>query len=252
MKRNDLSEFLFKNIPRFDHYPENVSPVSEMCKTTAFFPGGRGLWMEDGENDFSLEILILGQDFSTVDYHKELLLNKGKKDIDFPTWRNLIKLFKVDAGIDLNYCFFSNVFMELRSGGKMTGKFSGFKDAEYVKRSVDNLLFQIATIKPKVIITLGMFAADMLSRTGAQELADFKNGEVLKIKDEGLKLNVNINGNVCTVVALEHPSMRFLNVKRRKFREFEGDEAEVEMLREATRINAANSLSFDELRINSK
>jgi|GEM_PF-1338785 len=235
MKRNDLPEFLFKNIPRFDIYPENVLPVSEMCKTTAFFPGGRGLWLEDGEPDIFPEILVLGQDFSTVDYHKELLSGQGKKDIDFPTWRNLIKLLKVDAKIDLNRCFFSNVFMDLRSGGKMTGKFPGFKDAEYVKRSVENLLFQIVTIKPKVIITLGMFAADMLSMTGAQELADFKNGEVLKIKDEGLKLDVNINGNVCTVVALEHPSMRFLNVKRRKFQKFEGDEAEVEMLKEVTK-----------------
>lgn len=245
MKRNDLPELLFKNIPRFDLYPENVSPVSEMCKTTAFFPGGRGLWLEDGENDLSLEILVLGQDFSTVDYHKNLLLNKEKEreDIDFPTWRNLIKLLKVDAEIDLKHCFFSNVFMDLRSGGKMTGKFPGFKDAEYVKRSVDNLLFQIATIKPKVIITLGMFAADMLSRTGAQELADFKNGEVLKIKDEGLKLNVNINGNACTVVALEHPSMRFLNVKRRKFQKLEGDKAEVEMLKEVTKIHPQNFFS---------
>lgn len=249
MKRNDLPDFLFKNIPRFDHYPENVSPVSEMCKTTAFFPGGRGLWLEDGKSDISPEILVLGQDFSTVDYHKELLSGKGKRDIDFPTWRNLIKLLRDDVRIDLKHCFFSNVFMDLRSSGKMTGRFPGFKDAEYVKRSVDFLLFQIAEIKPEVIITLGMFAADMLSRTGVQELSKFRNGEVLKISDEGLKLNVNISGNICTVVALEHPSMRFLNVKRRKFLAETGNNAEIKMLKTAIPLkyknSPANSLSFD-------
>lgn len=66
MKRQELPEALFEKINIVTPYPNNVKPIKEMLYMTAFFPGGRGLWAEEYSDDFR-RILILGQDFSTVD-----------------------------------------------------------------------------------------------------------------------------------------------------------------------------------------
>ncbi len=232
MKRAEISEILFKKISEFiKSDPENVKRVEKMVETTAFFPGGKGLWLEEDQENIFPDILVLGQDFSHVEYYNEVASGK-KKDFKETTFRNMIKLFK-EAEIDLNRCFFSNVFTGLRVSDSMTGDFPGIKCKTYVEESIKFLLFQIETIKPKVIITLGKNPADILSKLDSKELEIFKNGEVLKTKDEGLKLNVNINGHKCNVVALEHPSMRHLNIKRRKYKNLEGNDAEVAMIMDA-------------------
>lgn len=73
--------------------------------------------------DIFPSILVLGQDFSTLeDYLK--MSNENANDLDCPTWRNIIRLFD-QSGVDRNQCFFSNVFMGLRKTGSMTGVFPG-------------------------------------------------------------------------------------------------------------------------------
>ena len=230
LKREEISKVLFNKIPEFiKSEPKNVQKVKKMVDTTAFFPGGKGLWLEDDQKDILPDILILGQDFSHVEYYNQVA-SGDIKDIDGATWRNMIKLFK-EAEIDFNRCFFSNVFMGLRVSDSMTGNFPGKRSKTYVNESLQFLLFQIETIKPKVIITLGKNPADILSRLNVKGIEIFKNGEVLKTKDEGLKYDVDISGHKCAVLALEHPSMRNSNVKRRVFKEFTGNLAEVEMLK---------------------
>ena len=98
MKRNELPNILYKNIDVIKPYPLNVELVKEMINITAFFPGGRGLWLEDSTDEFP-SILVLGQDFSTVKQYENMLQGKAS-DLESPTWRNLIKLFK-EASIDL-------------------------------------------------------------------------------------------------------------------------------------------------------
>lgn len=91
MNRHQLPEMLFNQVHMVEPYPDNVKPVSEMMKTTAFFPGEYGLWLE--ENSFVYpDILVLGHDFSTVVECEKLLLSK-QSEINFPTWRELRKLF---------------------------------------------------------------------------------------------------------------------------------------------------------------
>ena len=85
-------------------YPLSVKPVKEMISITEFFPGGRGLWMEEESEDLP-SILVLGQDFSTVKQYEDMLVGKAS-DLESPTWRNLIKLFK-EAELDLKECYFS-------------------------------------------------------------------------------------------------------------------------------------------------
>lgn len=90
MNRNDLPKILYKNLDMVLPYPNMVKPVDKMMDITAFFPGGKGLWAEEYSDVFP-SILVLGQDFATVDDYKKMLKNEST-DLGCPTWRNLIKL----------------------------------------------------------------------------------------------------------------------------------------------------------------
>jgi uracil-DNA glycosylase len=120
---------------------------------------------------------------------------------------------------------------------KMTGVFPGSKDKGFVKRNREFLRFQISTLNPKMIITLGKPASINLSLLSEQLVNDWAKGKALSSPNIGLKRNVMIDelGYVC--VALEHPSMRNQNVKRRRYENecgvYIGNEAEIEMLKDA-------------------
>lgn len=240
MERHELPEVLYKNIDAVKPYPLNVEPVKEMINITAFFPGGKGLWMEEESEDLP-SILVLGQDFSTVKQYEDMLVGKAS-DLESPTWRNLIKLFN-EAELDLKECYFSNVFMGLRDTEKMTGEFPGFKDKSFVARNVEFLSFQIETIKPRVIIALGKYAAEMLTYLPQSDLSCWSKWKALREANNGLKFDVTFSNHNCTCIALEHPSMRNSNVKRRVYGKYKGHEAEVEMLKEVVRTKHT-SISF--------
>ena len=216
-------------------YPNMVKPVDAMINITAFFPGGKGLWLEEDSEVFP-RILILGHDFSNVKQYKKILRNEAT-DLEGATWRNLIKLFN-EAGIDLKDCFFSNVYMGLRDTESMTGEFPGSKDEDFVKRNIEFLSYQIDVIKPKVIITLGIPSSEFLVKLSS-DLECWKDGNALRVSNIGLQKNVRFKDNVCTCVALEHTSMRYSNVKRRRYvnnsGEHCGNDAEVEMLKDVNK-----------------
>lgn len=249
MKRQELPEALFSKTNIVAPYPNNVKPIEKMLNMTAFFPGGRGVWSENYSDEFP-SILVLGQDFSTVDEYNAML-NNNQNDLGCATWRNLIKLFE-EANIDLKKCFYSNVFMGLRDGvTKNTGEFPGFKDKEFVKRNLKFLKIQIETIKPKLIITLGRYAAEMLSSIADSGLESWSNWRALLDENIGFKDNVSFYGHRCRCVALTHTSLRHLNVGRRIYTNnqgrFNGNSAEVHMLKdtmiETEIINSNNGLS---------
>lgn len=229
MRREELPQKLFEHINLVEPYPDMVCGIDTMLDVTAFFPGGKGLWNEEESETFP-SILALGQDFSTEKVYLKMLHDKGS-EINGPTWRNLRQLF-IEANIEFTDCFFSNVFMGLRKTDSMTGKFPGFKDKGFVSRNLNFLLFQIQTIEPKMIITLGKYSADLVSKL-SDNLEPWKNNKALNEPDIGLIKKVGINGNNYTCVALEHPSMRNSNVKRRKYKDYVGNEAEVWMLKDA-------------------
>lgn len=240
MEREELSQKLFKHINLVEPYPDLVSRIDTMIDNTAFFPGGKGLWKEEDSEIFPT-ILVLGQDFSTEKEYVRMLQNKVN-DLNGSTWRNLRKLF-IEANVELLECFFSNVFMGLRKTDSMTGKFPGFKDQGFVTRNIEFLLFQIDTIKPNLIITLGKYSAELVSKL-SDDLNSWRYNNALREPDIGLKKDVKINGNIFTCVALEHSSMRNTNVKRRRYKGFIGNEAEVSMLKDALNIvNKKNGMS---------
>ncbi len=230
MRIQKLPGVFIKKLQELGEYPDKVKLVEKMLDITAFFPGGRGLWLEQDSTDFP-SILILGQDFSTVKAF-EAMVAGNKADLDSPTWKNLIKLFD-ESDVDLKKCFFSNVFMGLRDTEKMTGKFPGARDKDFVNRNLTFLLFQIETIKPKLVITIGRPVSEMVAKLSRPDLECWDKGKALSSPDNGYKTNISFNGHICKCVALEHTSMRNSNVKRRVYGNYRGHGAEVEMLKDA-------------------
>jgi hypothetical protein len=234
MTRNELPNVLFDKINMVEPYPNLVAPVISMINETAFFPGGQGLWLKNKSSSFPY-ILVLGQDFSTLKEYEKIRDNKSS-DLNCPTWRNLILLFN-KSNVNLNDCFFSNVFMGLRETESMVGKFPGFKDKKFVERNLEFLKFQIQTIRPKIIITLGIYAVNMISRLSKVDLKSWNLGKTFKSIDEYIKFEVNFESIQCTCIALVHPSMRHLNIKNIRYNEYIGNDAEIQMLREAMKKN---------------
>ncbi|KPU44143.1 hypothetical protein OXPF_23100 [Oxobacter pfennigii] len=230
MFRNDLPSLLFEKIYKVEPYPDSVEPVPRMIEETAFFPGGKGLWMENTTNILP-SILVLGQDFSALKEYLKIV-NSKSKDLECPTWRNIIKLFK-EADISLSECFFSNVFMGLRKTESMVGKFPGFKDKEFTQRNLEFLAFQIEIIKPKLIITLGRYAINMLANLSSQTLKSWKKAKSFNDIDEAIKFDVEFRNHRCNCVSLVHPCMRHSNIKRRRYNNYMGNHAELNMLRDA-------------------
>lgn len=144
----------------------------------------------------------------------------------------MIQLF-AEANIELTDCFFTNAFMGLRDTKSMVGKFPGLEDKDFVYRNIEYLKFQISVIKPQMIITLGKYASELLSTT-SKDLFLWSGNRALKMPDVGIIREVKINDHICNCVALEHPSMRNSNVKRRKYKGLVGNEAEVMMLRDGS------------------
>lgn len=226
MKRKQLSDQLFKQMIMVEPYPLGVAKIEKQCGFTAFFPGGNGVW-DEVESDTVPTIMVLGHDFSTESKFREMLEGLAN-DIDSSTWRNMINLF-AEASISLEDCFFTNVFMGLRQTESMVGEFPGFKDKDFIDRNLRFLETQIKLLQPRCIITLGKYASELLA-SKTEDLASWRNWAVLKTPDIGLVRDVSVSGHRCNCVAIEHPSMRNSNVKRRKYKEFKGNEAEIEML----------------------
>ena len=228
MNRKDLSKFLFEKISMVEPYPANVEKIEEIMEITAFFPGGLGLW-NDANYEKEPEIMVLGHDFSTVSTYEKMKY-ENKSELNDPTWRNLRKLFE-QVNINLNTCFFTNVFMGLRNTKSMTGTFPGYKDKAFVKRNLAFLEKQIEIVKPKAIITLGKFSAELLGYLSS-DLTRWKNGEALTGGDCGALKHVQFKDHSCTCISLLHPSMRNSNLKMRKYKSYTGHDAEVAMLNE--------------------
>jgi hypothetical protein len=101
-------------------YPAGVLAVPQAIPGIAFFPGGYGLWRPD----ISLAlpafpvggVMVLGHDFhSEAGYLASLA--RTREAATQPTWRALTE-FLGPAGVPVNRCFFTNVYMGLRAGSK--------------------------------------------------------------------------------------------------------------------------------------
>ncbi len=191
----------------------------ERQRNIGFFPAGSGLW-EGNINDIIIDrkVLILGQDFNN-----EFEFAKFKDDdersenpSENKTWINLRTLLK-DLGIPNEYCFFSNVFMGLRKGeAKNTGSLLNRKDEKYRGDCFKFLELQIQTVRPKLILLLGLVPLKMFNKVFPVETADWKLAKTVKeIFENDVQVKaIDIDKRKIQVAFVIHPSLNAVNRKK--------------------------------------
>jgi|SRR5665213_3771511 len=220
-------------------YPPGVEPVPEPISGLAFFPGGWGLWRTP--SDMAMPALpingtmVLGHDFHSRRGYDESFRRGGER-LTLPTWRNLLVVLR-DADIPPESCFFTNLYMGLRSGDKTTGIFPGAPDDRFRRHCQDFLLKQLSVQRPRLVITLGMQVPPVIAELSDQLTPWITERGIRKIDEAGaLRTHVTFRqlpGFTTTVVALLHPSLRHASLRHRTYRGRRGLEAERALLRDA-------------------
>lgn len=218
-------------------YPSGVLPVPAPINGLAFFPGGYGLW---GANqgrplpEFPVGgIMVLGHDFHSETGYAESWKLGGER-LTLPTWSNLLRLFEA-AGVALNRCFFTNLYMGLRAGVATTGAFPGASDPAFVAHCQAFLLEQLRTQRPALVLTLGVHVPPVVGVL-SPELAPWAAGQGLKHLDAVGPVQMGVTfrgleGLRTTAVALIHPSLRHANLRHRRYGGEVGSDAELARLR---------------------
>ncbi|WP_263379656.1 hypothetical protein [Granulicella paludicola] len=169
-----------ENDLRFDgkHYPRGMCRFPFRLAGQGFFPGGDGMWRDDGELASQKAgkiqqggVLFLGNDFGVLDSYKKLE-KKGFENV--PTWRH-IKLRAASAGIPSELTFFTNAIMGLRIDGKALSPRSWQTMAGVPKFCEEFLDFQLTTVKPRLTVVMGPHAKDAFDALATKS----KAGKVL-------------------------------------------------------------------------
>lgn len=207
-------------------FPSGVADVPEPIRGTAFFPGGLGLWLEENNPTAQFptqQIIVVGQDFNSVGAY-ERAREIGTEVDASAAWRGLRELF-LASGVSLDRCFFTNLYMGLRDGGRETGKFPGARDKSFVHRCVTFFNRQLVVARPKLILILGLEPFQVL----AHALFSMRAPKTLS-ECAGIYHPVSLVHGSATVVALTHPSVYHANVWRRKYAGLAGMDAEKAMI----------------------
>jgi hypothetical protein len=212
-------------------FPPGVAAVPKAIEGTAFFPGGLGLWMEEPVRTRGFptgKCMVVGQDFNTIAAY-ERALREESEVVTSPTWRVLRRLL-IRFSIPPESCFFTNAYMGLRAGGRETRRFCGARDHCFVERCATFFGRQLAVVRPKLILLLGMEPLRMLG----PRLFGIQPPPTLMACDSFYP-HVHLEAGEATIVVLTHPSLYDANVFRRRYRDLVGADAEAAMVSDAMR-----------------
>ncbi len=274
-QKSNSIEYLFKarkNVaPDQD---EKVNPVKKMLCSTAFFPGGSGLWHTPPKKEMlpstlqashaffvnlkrptmpKKKIMVLGNDFGLKDGYKGVRNNPYGNLKSSSTWCNLLELL-YRARIKPKNCFFTNAYMGLRIAGRHTGPSPGADDPKFVERCESFFLDkQIAVQKPRLILALGEHSIKFIAKLSSDldPWKEWKNFEKLDADGVSYIEKVSFKDSaeqLATVVALVHPSGRKMfdgkNVKDRHYCGKEGEAAELAMLKDVLEQSGLSDCSL--------
>jgi hypothetical protein len=161
---------------RFDGaaYPVGMARFPFRLKGQGFFPGGDGLWRDEGHLSESSTgkvvqngVVFLCNDFGTLNSYEKLQA-KGFENV--PTWRN-IKKRAIEAQLPVDRLFFSNTIMGLRKEGTALTKRSWKKMPKFAEFCGEFLRFQLRTVKPRLIVVMGPEARESFDAFGKSSFA---------------------------------------------------------------------------------
>lgn len=168
---------------RFDCKPYPTGMCSFPFKLTGqgFFPGGDGLWRNDTqlgqESSGALSvggIIFLGNDFGTLRTYQKLH-SKGYENP--PTWRHLKERIR-RAGLPEDRIFCTNAILGLRTGDTVTAldQIAWPKGSPFAAFCHEFLIYQVETLRPRLLVILGSVALSSLGAMGAilKERGTFK------------------------------------------------------------------------------
>ncbi len=232
LSRSTISEHLFAAMKSVAPYPDGMAEVPQMLPDTAFFPGGSGLWLDEPGSDLP-DVLVLANDFGMWTDHAGYLAGVGR-DLDTPTWRELISLAG-DANLDLGRCFFSNATMGLRTVGNSTNDNSAHKDSAFRLRNSEFLRYQIELLSPRLVIALGKSSVRHIASLAPSQFRVKANFSYSYLDKNGLSWRRGVKiGRVHTdIVSMLHPCLRIANQRFRTYKDLAGDAAEKRLLRDA-------------------
>ncbi|MDT8068481.1 MAG: hypothetical protein ROO76_09995 [Terriglobia bacterium] len=200
----------------------------------AFFPEGFGL-QNPARNAPWPEMMAIGHNFGCENYRNEIDTT-GRED-NKATWRNLRRLL-ADAEQSIESCYMTNWFVGLQPGDRQVGEFLEEPNSDYESECNQLLLEQIRTLKPHVILLLGLSVVGRTSRImpALEAWADAPNWTAVDMSDIGsfaYGVDVPGAGVRSNVVALLHPSFAPANQRHRRT-VFPVEKPEVEMIKCAT------------------
>ena len=219
-------------------YPAGCEPVPGAIPGTAFFPGGYGLWRLKSAGPLPpwphRGVMVLGHDFHSVAGYQTSVA-RGRESPTQPTWRVLLAVLR-EASIEPAACFFTNVYMGLRSGSATTGRFPGSADTGFVSRCQTFLLRQLAAQEPTAILTLGLPAMRFLAAVLPALSAWHRARTFAELDELGPVQQLAATPGVGTlrIGALVHPSFRHAVVRTRRYRGLRGHLAELQLIRDTT------------------
>ena len=243
-------KLLFDQLDSFRPYPDKVAKMPPMLPEFAFFPGGAGLWGVSAGSEWppipTGRVMVLGHNFGSTDYYDDCRRVWHGDNQNSDTWTGLTKILDITS-IPLEWCFFTNIYVGLRTDGKETGKFPGASNKPF--RNKCQMLFQkeVECQKPSLILSLGRFNPSFLSEI-SDELASWKHcKDRLKLVDlsEAGPVAAGVRFTMCpqlktVVVALTHPSCparAFHVAQNRSYQGCSGYDVEIDMVQNALRLS---------------
>ena len=155
-------------------YPVGMAPFPFRLKGQGFFPGGDGLWRDEGHISEASSgsvghkgTLFLGNDFGTLASYKKL---RGNGYENVPTWRH-IKKRALAAGLPVGTLFFTNTILGLREEGIALTKQSWKKMPKFAEFCGEFLHFQLQTVQPRLVVVMGPAARESFDAFGKSSFA---------------------------------------------------------------------------------
>jgi hypothetical protein len=222
-----------ERLDTLDRYPTGVVRVCRYIDGTAFFAGGPGLYCKEPPSvrlpDFPYaKTMVIGHNLDAVGSYKDRYNRGLPHGGEVETMRTWVGLYDLLGRADVNReeCFFTNAYVGLIDDEHAIGPFPGRKDRQFVCWCRKFLRFQIDTMKPSVIATIGGDARRFVGRM-TPDLAMWRARPSLTVS------RAEIDGHSFAAVALAHPSMYPSSVRARRYRNREGEDADAALLHDA-------------------